>query len=162
MIDGVRLIPLKRHDDERGYFFESFRQAWMPGPMVQGNVSFSKAGVLRGMHYHMHQADFWVVLSGHLRAAVYDLRRRSSTFGRAQTFELNDRSDGLYIPAGVAHGFYAMTGSRMTYMVDQPYDASDEHGVLWSDLGIVWGIDTPVLSKRDRENPRLAEIELPL
>lgn len=156
-IAGVFPVPLAHHGDERGYFFESFRREWLPGEMVQGNVSFSKAGVLRGMHYHTHQADFWVVVAGRVRAGLYDLRESSSTHGRTQVIQLDDHS-GLYIPPGVAHGFYAPVDAVMTYMVDRRYDGTDEHGVRWNDLGIAWGVETPMLSERDRRNPRLAEI----
>lgn len=158
-IEGVLLVPLAHYEDERGYFFESFRQEWMPPgapAMIQGNVSFSKAGVLRGMHYHKRQADFWVVVAGRARAGLYDLRE-GSTHSRVQTIELDDRH-GLYIPAGVAHGFYAVTDALMTYMVDRVYDATDEHGVKWDDCGIAWGTETPVLSERDRTNPRLVDV----
>ena len=72
-IGGVYIVPLRAFSDDRGYFFESFRKAWIPGvrEMVQGNVSFSKASVLRGMHYHLKQADFWLVPSGRVRAAAW-------------------------------------------------------------------------------------------
>src|SRR5215831_6293415 len=64
-IRGVYIVPLRAFADDRGYFFESFRKTWVPGvaEMIQGNVSFSKAGVLRGLHYHLKQADFWLVPS---------------------------------------------------------------------------------------------------
>ena len=87
-IEGVLLVPLAHHEDERGYFFESFRQEWMPPgapAIIQGNVSFSKAGVLRGMHYHKRQADFWVVVAGRARAGLYDLREGSLTAARRRS-----------------------------------------------------------------------------
>lgn len=162
-IAGVYTVDLRAFPDDRGFFFESFRRDWIPGAreMVQGNVSFSRAGVLRGLHYHMKQADFWVVPSGLVQAALYDLRRSSSTQGNAETLLLGtERPYGLYIPRGVAHGFCALTDSFMTYLVDEYYDSSDEHGVLWNDpaLGIDWISEPKTLSKRDRQNPKLAEI----
>jgi len=163
-IRGVYIVPLSAFTDERGYFFESFRQSWLPPgtpEMVQGNVSFSRAGVLRGMHYHLRQADFWLVPSGHVRAALYDLRAASPTRGAAHVLELGDGDPfGLYIPPGVAHGHYAVSASLMTYLVDQYYDNSDERGIYWNDpaLGIEWGARDPILSARDRQNPRLTEI----
>jgi dTDP-4-dehydrorhamnose 3,5-epimerase len=163
-IQGVCVVPLRAFADNRGYFFESFRRSWLPPgtpDMVQGNVSFSRAGVLRGMHYHLRQADFWLVPSGHVRAALYDLRASSPTRGVSQVLELGDAHPfGLYIPAGVAHGHYAVSASLMTYLVDQYYDASDEKGIRWDDpaLGIDWGARDPTLSARDERNPFLAEI----
>jgi dTDP-4-dehydrorhamnose 3,5-epimerase len=168
-IRGVYFVPLKQFADDRGYFFESFRKSWLPGvpEMIQGNVSFSKAGVLRGMHYHLKQADFWLVPQGHVRAALYDMRRASPTRGASELYELGEQSPfGLYIPPGVAHGFYTLGPSMMTYLVDQYYDNSDERGVRWDDpaLGIDWGAREPIVSARDRQNPPLAAIpagELP-
>ena len=163
-IQGVCVVPLRAFADNRGYFFESFRRSWLPPgtpDMVQGNVSFSRAGVLRGMHYHLRQADFWLVPSGHVRAALYDLRATSPTRGVSQVLELGDAHPfGLYIPPGVAHGHYAVSASLMTYLVDQYYDDSDEKGIRWDDpaLGIDWGVRDPILSARDQQNPSLADI----
>ena len=168
-IRGVYIVPLRSFADDRGYFFESYRKTWVPGvaEMIQGNVSFSKAGVLRGMHYHLKQADFWLVPSGHVRAALYDIRPSSPTRGASEQLELGDKHPfGLYIPRGVAHGFYTLASSLMTYLVDQYYDNSDERGILWNDpaLGIEWGGGDPIVSARDQQNPLLADIpanELP-
>jgi dTDP-4-dehydrorhamnose 3,5-epimerase len=162
-IDGVTIVPFKSFGDDRGYFFESYRRNWVPGAreMVQGNCSFSKKGVLRGLHYHRKQADFWGVPSGLVRAALYDFRADSPTFGRSQVLEMGQKNPvGLYIPKGVAHGFYAIEDSFMTYLVDEYYDNSDELGILWNDpaLGLDWGAQNPILSKRDQENPPLAAI----
>ena len=166
-IHGVHVVPLKSFADDRGYFFESYRRTWVPGvrDMVQGNCSFSKKGVLRGLHYHLKQADFWVVPKGHVRAALYDLRPSSPTRGNAQVLEMGEPSPvGLYIPKGVAHGFLALTDSFMTYLVDEYYDNSDERGVRWNDpaLGIDWQVEAPIVSGRDQQNPPLAEIDLAL
>ncbi len=163
LIAGVHVVPLRSFADDRGYFFESFRKSWVPGvrEMVQGNVSFSKKGVLRGLHYHLKQADFWLVPSGLVRAALYDLRTSSPTRGKSETIDLGDGNPfGLYIPKGVAHGFCTLTETMMTYLVDEYYDNSDERGVRWNDpaLGIDWGITEVIVSDRDRQNPLLAEI----
>ena len=163
-IRGVYVVPLRAVTDDRGYFFESFRRSWLPAgipEMVQGNVSFSKAGVLRGMHYHLRQADFWLVPSGHVRAALFDLRATSPSRGASQLLDLGEEHPfGLYIPPGVAHGHYAVTASILTYLVDQYFDNSDEKGIRWDDpaLGIAWGARNPILSARDRESPRLADV----
>lgn len=163
LIAGVYLVPLRSFADDRGYFFESFRQSWVPGAreMVQGNVSVSKKGVLRGLHYHLKQADFWVVPQGLARAGLYDMRASSPTRGKTETIELGQGNPfGLYIPKGVAHGFCAHTDIMMTYLVDEYYDNTDERGVRWNDpaLGIDWGMSEVIVSDRDRQNPPLAEI----
>ena len=129
--------------------------------MIQGNVSFSKTGVLRGMHYHYKQADFWLVPSGRVLAALYDMRKSSPTRGKTQVLEMGERNPvGVYIPKGVAHGFRALADSFMTYLVDEYYDNSDENGVRWDDpaLGIDWGSGAPIVSGRDQKNPALSEI----
>jgi dTDP-4-dehydrorhamnose 3,5-epimerase len=166
-IAGVYTVPLRSFSDSRGYFFESFRRSWIPGvpDMVPGNVSFSKPKVLRGMHYHLKQADFWLVPSGRVRAALYDLRTSSPTRGQTEVLDLGTEFPfGLYIPKGVAHGFCALVDSFMTYLVDEYYDNSDERGVRWDDpaLGIAWGTDEPIVSDRDRQNPLLADIPIDL
>jgi dTDP-4-dehydrorhamnose 3,5-epimerase len=163
-IDGVLVVPYKAFGDDRGYFFESFRRTWLPPgarEMIQGNCSFSKKGVLRGLHYHRKQADLWAVPSGHVRAALYDFRAGSPTYGVSQVLEMGQSHPiGLYIPKGVAHGFYALADSFMTYLVDEYYDNSDELGILWNDpaLGVDWGAVDPILSKRDQANPPIAAI----
>jgi dTDP-4-dehydrorhamnose 3,5-epimerase len=163
LIAGVHVVPLRSFADDRGYFFESFRKSWVPGAreMVQGNVSFSKKGVLRGLHYHLKQADFWVVPQGLARAGLYDMRASSPTRGKSETIELGQgNAFGLYIPPGVAHGFCAHTDIMMTYLVDEYYDNTDERGIRWNDpaLGIDWGATEVIVSDRDRQNPPLVEI----
>ena len=162
-IRGVYYVPLQVFSDERGYFFESFRQSWLPTlpAMVQGNVSFSNPGVLRGMHYHLRQADFWFAPSGRVLAALYDLRASAPTRGASQVLDLGTAHPfGLYIPPGVAHGYYTVSASLMTYLVDRYYEDTDEKGIRWDDpaLGIDWGVRQPIISARDAANPRLEDI----
>lgn len=161
VIPGVRVVQLKPHVDARGRFIESYRQEWFPGrpAMVQGNRSDSEPHVLRGLHYHLKQADYWYVPAGRVFVALADLRRGSPTRGRVATLELGDGRDlGVYIPPGVAHGYYAIERSTMTYQVDRYYDPDDELGVAWDDpaLAIPWPLimdGPPLLSPRDQKNP---------
>jgi dTDP-4-dehydrorhamnose 3,5-epimerase len=163
-IEGVYLVHFQKFADSRGYFYESFRRSWVPGirDMIQGNCSFSNAGVLRGMHYHLKQADFWSVPVGRVRAAVYDFRPGSPTNGASQVVEMGrDNPVALYIPKGVAHGFCALEDSFMTYLVDEYYDGADELGIRWDDpaLGIDWGLSSPpTVSERDAKNPLIQAI----
>jgi len=160
-IQGVHLVHFQKFGDGRGYFYESYRREWIPGAreMVQGNCSFSQAGVLRGLHYHLKQADLWGVPVGRARAALYDFRPSSRTFRASHVVDMGAQAAiGLYIPKGVAHGFLAVEDCYMTYMVDEYYDGTDEYGVRWDDatLGIDWGAkQPPVLSPRDAANPLL-------
>jgi dTDP-4-dehydrorhamnose 3,5-epimerase len=164
LIEGVSRLALTPFDDERGCFCEVFRREWLPGVFpdpIQVNLSLSRMNVLRGLHYHRRQADLWVLLSGRIRAALYDTRSGSPTSGRSDVLEIaGGPHEGLLIPPGVAHGYLALEDSCLLYLVNSYYDGSDEHGVAWDDpgLGIDWGIDDPVLSPRDRANPRLSAL----
>ncbi len=162
-IQGVRLLALVRHPDHRGWFAEDYRASWLPGArgMVQGNVSSSRAGVLRGLHFHREQSDWWTVLAGRAFVGLYDLRAGSPTRGTGLGIVLDaEEPRGLYIPAGVAHGFYAERDVLLHYLVDAEHTGADEHGVAWDDpaLGIGWPDPSPILSERDRSNPPLAEV----
>jgi len=163
-ITGVFIIDLNTHADDRGRFTEIFRKEWFPTlqwDSVQSNRSESSPGVLRGLHYHHQQVDYWYAMRGTIRAGLVDLRQSSPTYLSSQMVELRDSSDlGLLIPTGVAHGFCTLSKATLIYIVDHYYDGNDEYGVLWNDpaLGIDWGISDPILSSRDELNPALADI----
>src|SRR5439155_9988212 len=129
--------------------------------MIQGNRSDSHAGVVRALHYHLHQADYWYAPVGRIFVGLHDLRQSSPTNGASQGFEVGEGNDiGVYIPPGVAHGFQAVTEATLTYLVDRYYDANDENGLAWDDpdAGIPWPLPNPILSERDRSNPKRADI----
>jgi dTDP-4-dehydrorhamnose 3,5-epimerase len=163
-IHGVLVLPLTSHPDERGSFTEAYRRSWLPDgkEMVQGNLSFSRAGALRGLHFHRRQADYWCVIQGKAFVGLYDLRRGSPTEGVKAEVPLFSEGPRhvLYIPPGVAHGFYAETDMLLHYLVDEYYTGEDEFGIAWNDpdVGIGWPGNDPILSERDRSNPSLAEI----
>jgi dTDP-4-dehydrorhamnose 3,5-epimerase len=164
MLASVLLRPLQIHADDRGSLAETYRREWLPTgarDMVQANLSRSRAGVLRGPHFHRRQADYWVVIEGRAFVGLVDLRAGSPTEGERQQLTLDaEEPAGLYIPPGVAHGFYAQTDLILQYMVDAYHDGTDEFGIAWDDpeLGIAWPTTQPVLSERDRTNPSLAEV----
>jgi len=163
-IAGVRLIPLVPHDDARGSLTETYRRQWLPEgrKVVQANLSRSNPGVLRGLHWHRRQADYWCVLSGTAVVALVDLREDSQT--RLATFQRRidtaEERVGIAIPPGVAHGFYAESEVLLLYLVDSYYSGEDEFGLAWDDpaLGLTWPSPTPVLSARDRANPSLGDV----
>jgi dTDP-4-dehydrorhamnose 3,5-epimerase len=144
------------HGDDRGRFVEIYRASRMPEPLRQSNHSRSSAGVLRGLHYHRHQADLWYLVSGRAQVALADLRRRGSR-PQVETFVLEGGTPtSVYIPAGVAHGYLALTEIDLIYWVTSEYDPSDENGVAWDDptLAVPWQLDgRPVISDRDAANP---------
>ena len=114
-----------------------------------------------GLHFHLHQADYWYALRGRARVVLHDLRVGSRTDGATEVIDLDgDVDQGIYIPPGVAHGFAALTDILLTYLVDNYYDASDEHGLAWDDpaVGADWGVTDPILSARDQGNPRRDDI----
>ena len=162
-IDGVRVTRLEQHADDRGRFVELFRAGAYPEIFVQGNHSRSRAGVLRGLHYHHRQADLWYVVSGTAQVALADLRKRRAT-PRVVTLELDGAEPvTLYIPRLVAHGFLALTDLDLIYHVTAYYDSSDEHGIAWNDptLAVPWKTNDPMLSQRDADNPALGWNEIP-
>jgi len=163
-IEGAGLVDLVAHPDDRGVMTELYRREWFPDvpEMVQANHSESRAGVLRGLHFHRRQTDYWLLLEGSAIVGLCDLRAGSPTEGASALLAL-DASGGLHgllIPPGVAHGFYAETPIRLEYLVDLAFDGSDEHGLAWDDpgTGIAWPATDPVLSERDRSNPSLSEV----
>jgi len=160
---GVVLTRPEVHPDDRGHFVEVFRAAQYPDTFVQANHSRSRANVLRGLHYHRRQADLWYVVSGRAQVGLVDLRARGDG-PVVDTLVLDgDQPASLYIPAGVAHGFLAMTAVDLIYWVTREYDATDEHGIAWNDpnLGIDWRTERPIVSARDRQNPDLEWDALP-
>lgn len=157
--DVVHLLH-DEHRDSRGMFVETFRASWFPEQrFIQGNLSVSHPGVLRGLHYHLTQSDLWSVPSGLTTVALVDLREASPSYLAIESSPLSGGSS-VYIPPGVAHGFYAETEVLMTYLVTSYYDGSDEYGVAWDDpdLAVDWAMSEPILSERDRNQPVWSEV----
>lgn len=150
MVDGVRLIQLRRVEDERGWFIELRRESVLPKRTQQTNISFSRRGVIRGLHYHERgQDDLFACLQGTARVVVLDL-------GSGDTFSADigdDNPVGVYIPGRHAHGFEALTDLLFCYHVTEEYDPDDpdEHGVCWADPRVkhLWSSESPILSERD-------------
>ncbi|MHB8293969.1 MAG: dTDP-4-dehydrorhamnose 3,5-epimerase family protein [Acidimicrobiales bacterium] len=172
-IAGVAVVSLDAYPDERGRFVETYRRSWFEGTaeMVQSSRSDKAAGSLVGIHYHLGQADYWYVMSGLAQVVLHDLRSGSPTEGATMSLELGPASAeggerAVLVPAGVGHGFAALSDMTLTYMVDSYYDGSDEYGVAWDDPDVAapWALSSPVVSARDASNPRRAELspaELP-
>lgn len=163
-IHGVKFAELRALADTRGRFLETFRKEWFPErswERIQTNRSDSVAGVLRGLHYHFKQVDYWYCPHGRIRVGLADLRQGSPTEGATQVVEIGDMNQmGIFIPIGVAHGFFAITDATLTYLVDNYYDGADELGVAWNDptLAVPWNVTAPQLSDRDAANPAYREI----
>jgi dTDP-4-dehydrorhamnose 3,5-epimerase len=169
VIAGVYVVEPVVHGDDRGFFVETYRREWIPGAreMIQSNRGDRQRGAVVGLHYHLHQADYWYVPFGSCRVVLHDLRDGSPTDGATEVIDIGRRPDdthdhrGIYIPPGVAHGFAALSDMTITYLVDGYYNPSDELGVAWNDPRVQadWGFDEPVLSGRDQRNPTRDQIE---
>ena len=150
VIDGLLRIPLQRFEDERGWFMELRRESALPKPTKQTNVSFSKRGVIRGLHYHERgQDDLFVCLQGTARVVVLD-RESGETF----TEDIGDENPvAIYVPGRNAHGFEALTDLFFCYHVTEEYDPAnpDEQGICWADPRVkhLWSTESPTLSPRD-------------
>ena len=150
MIDGLLRLPLRRFEDERGWFEELRRESRLPRQTRQTNLSFSRQGVIRGLHYHERgQDDLFVCVQGTARVVVLD-RDSDETFCE----DIGEENPvALYIPGRHAHGFEALTDVLFLYHVTEEYDPDDpdEHEVPWNDPRVVglWSIETPILSSRD-------------
>ena len=151
MIDGVRVIPLRRFDDDRGWFMEVCRDSWLPAPLRQTNIAFSRAGVIKGLHYHERgQNDLFVCLSGAARVVALD-RETGETF----SLDIGDENQvAVYVPGALAHGYEALTDILFCYHASAEYDPDDpdEHGIAWDDPRVkhLWSTQSPILSERDR------------
>ena len=150
MIEGVQRVPLKRFEDERGWLIEINRSSWHAKPMKQTNVSFSRQGVVRALHYHERgQDDLFVCLHGMVRVVVLDLES-DETFSEDIG---DDNPTAIYVPGHYAHGFEALTDALFCYHVTEEYDPSDpdEHEVPWDDPRVrdLWSTRSPILSSRD-------------
>jgi dTDP-4-dehydrorhamnose 3,5-epimerase len=150
MIDGIVRLPLRRFEDERGWLMELRRESLLPKPTRQTNVSWSRRGVIRGLHYHERgQDDLFVCLQGMIRVVVLD-RDTGETF----TEDIGDDNPvAIYVPGRNGHGFEALTDALVCYHVTEEYDPADpdEHGISWDDPRVVdlWSTRTPILSARD-------------
>jgi dTDP-4-dehydrorhamnose 3,5-epimerase-like enzyme len=146
----TRPISLERFEDARGWVAEIARTSALPKPIRQTNVSFSRKGTIRGLHYHERgQDDLFVCLQG--RARVVALDRDT---GEAFCEDIGDGNfAAVYVPGNLAHGFEALTDVLMLYHVSEEYDAADpdEHGLPWDDPRVVdlWSTRSPILSERD-------------
>jgi dTDP-4-dehydrorhamnose 3,5-epimerase len=150
VIQGILRLPLHRFEDERGWVMELRRESVLPKPTLQTNISWSRQGVIRGLHYHERgQDDLFVCLRGMIRVVVLD-RGTGETF----TEDIGDDNPvALYVPGLNGHGFEALTDALVCYHVTEEYDPADpdEHEIPWDDPRVVdlWSTRTPILSARD-------------
>ena len=164
----VEIIP-NVFEDDRGWFYEfykeeTFKKHNINYSFVQENQSFSKKGVVRGLHLQLPpyaQAKLVTVISGKVLDVVVDLRKTSGTYKQVYYCLLeSDRRNMLLIPEGFAHGFAALEDSIFFYKCSKVYNRESETGIRWNDpqLDINWRIENPVLSPKDSALPVLADL----
>lgn len=168
-LEGIVMFEPKVHEDERGFFLETFRDEFLKtlgieANFVQENHSRSKKNVIRGMHFSAFrpQAQLVTVMHGCIYDVCVDLRNNSPTFGQSFSVELSDQGlRQIYMPEGFAHGFCALSDVvDMHYKVTQLYDPKFEAGILWSDpcLKISWPINKPIISHKDMLHESLNDV----
>lgn len=176
---GVRYGSLNLIVDRRGSFAEIWKASAFgeltaeatgqpSARFVQANLSTSAQGVLRGLHYHRRQLDYWNVISGVALVALVDVRPVIADATAHAIVELREMTAGqnVVIPTGVAHGFLALQPLQLLYLVTNEYNGTDELGFAWDDpaVGISWPSISgtpngrPILSDRDLSNPTLVEL----
>lgn len=168
-IAGLVQIAPKLFHDERGYFLETYRDEWLSNfapdmQFVQENQSFSKKGVIRGLHFQLSpyaQAKLVRVISGKVLDVVVDLRRDSATFSKTYCVVLDaEKQNQLFVPEGFAHGLAALDDSIFFYKCNKVYNKVAERGIHWNDpdLKINWPFDEPIISEKDTCLPTLQEL----
>lgn len=168
-IPGVFEIRPQILRDSRGFFLETYHHRKYSGigiteTFVQDNHSQSVKNTLRGLHYQLRhsQAKLCRVVEGEALDVAVDIRASSPTFGKWTSVLLSAREQNqIYIPAGFAHGFVALSESlQFVYKCSDFYVPDDEHGIVWNDpdLRIKWCVTNPVISSKDAALPRLADI----
>lgn len=168
-LDDLLVIEPNVFDDQRGYFYETYQNEkyddiGINKTFVQDNMSFSKKGVLRGLHFQLEapQGKLVFVVKGEVFDVAVDIRNESPTFGRWYGTILNDENHKqLYIPEGFAHGFYVLSEvAYFYYKCTSLYRPDDEYGIIWNDpdINIDWPNNTPILSDKDKRNQRLNDI----
>ncbi len=174
-LEGVVIIEPKIFGDDRGYFYESFSQKEFEQKVckttfVQDNQSFSKYGVLRGLHFQKAphaQSKLVRVVKGRVLDVAVDIRKGSPSYGKYVAVELSEQNHRqLFIPRGFAHGFVVLSPEAIfQYKCDNFYSQQSEGSLMWNDadLGIDWGIDTSeaILSPKDMESTLLKDFDSP-
>jgi dTDP-4-dehydrorhamnose 3,5-epimerase len=155
-INGLKLIKSQIYQDKRGYLRETFRNKLVKKKFVFDVMSFSKKGVLRGLHIQTikPQAKIITVTHGKILDVVVDLRKKSKSFGKHFSIIISDKSDfSFYIPAGFAHGFMCLSKTcTVNYKCSNYRDANSEKTLNWNDkkIKIKWPRKNPILSKKDK------------
>lgn len=169
-IPGLLIVELDAFADERGFFMEMYsrdryHEAGITEEFIQDNLSQSKRGVLRGLHYQappFAQGKLVSVSRGRVLDVAVDIRFGSPTFGKYVAALLSaENHRQFWIPAGFAHGFVALEDDTVfSYKCTNTYSKEHDRGIRYDDpaIGIKWGVDDPIVSEKDQAHPLLSEI----
>jgi dTDP-4-dehydrorhamnose 3,5-epimerase len=168
-ISGLLAFEPKVFGDARGFFLETwnrerYRAAGLEADFVQDNLSFSRRGILRGLHFQnpRPQGKLLQVLLGEVFDVAVDIRRSSPTFGKWHGLTLSaDNKRQFYIPPGFAHGFAVLSDTALFhYKCTEAYSPKDEMAIRWDDpdIGVEWPLQEPLLSERDAKGLRLRDV----
>ena len=150
MIPGVVRLHVGEHVDERGTLYKPMSSSF--AHIRECFYSWSKQHVLRGMHWQPYQSRIVVCISGHVVDVLLDMRKDSPTYGLHQAMDLHN-AGAVYIPSGVAHGFYACESSLILYLSTAVYSPDEEKGIRWDSFGYDWPHAGLIISDRDRKLP---------
>lgn len=170
-LPGVLILEPTVYRDARGWFMETFnaetfREHALPDVFAQDNHSSSRGGVVRGLHYQLHEPQGKLVRCsrGAIRDVAVDIRRGSPTFGQWTAAELTDENRlMMWIPARFAHGFAVLSeAAEVIYKCTTLWHAESDRSILWNDpdIGIDWGVSSPQISEKDAAGKRLREAEV--
>ena len=171
-IPEVILVTPRPFEDERGVFLETYRQSefaasGLPERFVQDNFSWSRRGVIRGLHFQKAPAAQGKLVSvtfGEILDVAVDIRQGSPTFSRWVSATLSAQNHQLlYVPAGFAHGFCVLSEQAgVSYKVTAEYSPSLDRGIRWDDpqIGVAWPVGDPILSPKDAAQPLLAQADI--
>lgn len=169
-IEDLWIVEPTLFEDERGHFLEAFRESTYRESgfiyrYVQDNISKSKKGTIRGLHYQLNphsQSKLVMALSGEVLDVAVDIRRNSPTFGQYDSVELSGENRRMMvIPPGFAHGFSVLSESAtIYYKCSSYYNKETERGIRWDDpdIAIDWKVKSPLLSEKDKLLPLLSEV----
>lgn len=170
-LEGCFELTPEVHKDERGIFVKTFHkdtfaEKGLETHFAEEYYSVSRQRVLRGLHFQtppMDHVKLVYCVLGKVTDVVLDLRKQSQTYGKFETFELDaDKHNMIYIPKGMAHGFYVLSESAtLLYKVTTIYSSSNDSGVLWNSAGVPWPDDNPIMSERDKGFARLEDFDTP-
>ena len=171
LFDSVKCIEMPKFDDERGSFIKwyddtSFSKENIQACFQESYFSISDKNVIRGMHFQVPPADHEKLVSvsyGSVMDVVLDIRKNSPSFGKAESMILSDENHyALYIPKGFAHGFLSLQDHTiMNYLVATTHSPEHDKALRWDSFGFDWGVEKPIMSKRDKEAIELIEFKSP-